>query len=238
MSNQKQILNLRKQNDGIITSLKSKGIDMNLDEYKLEDGIEEELVLNMIKKENDYLKQLARLNKPPAPVKEKVIVKEKVKEKELEEESYEDPVKNYSCITNMEDIKRAFFNNEYEKFEKMISEHNFKFLYADYKYSSDNDGKPDFIARNLLRGFVRQFDDYRKYFMIGFKCYTNETGDKYTYPSFWIVNTNDNINDIIGSLSDSFEFKSVPDTEVNSFLEKIKRLKGTTDLLIDESYVH
>jgi hypothetical protein len=192
----------------------------------------------MIKKENDYLKQLVKIIKPPAPIKEKVIVKEKEKEKEIEEESYEDPVKNYSCITNMEDIKRAFFNGEYENFEKMIKEHNFKYLYADYKYSSDNDGKPDYIARNLLRGFVRQFDDYRKYFMIGFKCYTNETQDKYTYPSYWIVNTNDNIDDIIGSITESFDFRHVPDTEINSFLEKIKRLKGTTDLLIDESYVH
>jgi hypothetical protein len=236
MNTSKQILNLRKQNDGIITSLKSRSIDMNLDEYKVDNSLDEALVLDMIKKENEYLKQLVKVNKPPVPVKEKIIVKEK--EKELEEETYEDPVKNYSCITNMEDIKRAFFNNDYENFEKMISEHNFKFLYADYKYSSDNDGKPDFIARNLLRGFVRQFDDYRKYFMIGFKCYVNDTGDKYTYPSFWIVNTNDNINDIIGSLVDSFNFRNVPDNEINSFLLDIRRLKGTSDLLVDESYVH
>jgi hypothetical protein len=41
MTISKQILNLKKQNDGIITSLKSRGIDINLDEYKLEDDAHE-----------------------------------------------------------------------------------------------------------------------------------------------------------------------------------------------------
>jgi hypothetical protein len=95
-------------------------------------------------------------------------------------------------IHNMEDIKRAFFNKEYELFEELVKQHEFIYYRVSYKYSSDNDNKPDYIARNLLKGFGRALDDYRKYLLVCFRCKEYEH-KKYEYNSLWIVNTKEDL---------------------------------------------
>jgi len=161
---------------------------------------------------------------------------------EIVEETYEEPKINIPTITNMEDIKRAFFSNEYEQFTELIKQHNFTFYTAIYKYSSDNDGKPEFVAKNLVGGFIRNLEDFSKYFMICFRCYKVE--DNYYYPSFWIVNTKkeeDNVNQIqkvIGDLYNDFTFTAVNQYEINNFLKNIEKKINTDNELIAEKYLH
>lgn len=133
----------------------------------------------------------------------------------------------------MEEIKRAFFNNDYQLFNELINNFNFKYYRADYKYSSEKDGAPEFIVKNLVKGFVRNLDDYRKYLMVCFRCYKNENNN-YTYPSFWIVNSNDNIKDIIGSIYDDYIY--VEESDITTFLKEIQKVDDESCIV--ESYVH
>lgn len=262
MSSNKVILGLQKQNDGIYSSLTNKGIQF--ERTTIPEGIDEETHINLLKEENMKLKEVSNANKPlpqpPQPIKPKEEKKqsqpqsqpkkEKPKDKEeddvdCEEETFEDPVKKFDTITNMEDLKRAFFNGDMEVFETQVKANPFKFYKVGYKYDSDKDGVPDFSAKNLLKGFVRSFDDYRKYFMICFRCWKFQDGTKYKYESFWIVNTNEPIHNIIGSMEEDFIFEPIND--IDDFISNIKKLPNSDDgeevyvneyTCIGESYVH
>jgi hypothetical protein len=145
----------------------------------------------------------------------------------------------YSTIDNMEDLKRAFFNGDYDTFEILLKECPYKYYRVGYKYNSDKDGAPDYSAKNLLKGFVRNFDDYRKYFMICFRCmkYEENNETRYKYDSLWIVNTNDDISTIIKDIYDDFEFEE--DNNLEIFINDIKKIVNLDDTIcIAESYVH
>ena len=130
-------------------------------------------------------------------------------------------------------------------FEEQIKSNPLKFYKVSYKFDSDKDGAADFSAKNILKGFVRNFDDYRKYFMICFRCWKNQHELKYKYDSLWIVNTNEPIPNVIGSLAEDFDFAETID--IDDFISQIKKLpESETDepvwineyTCIGESYVH
>lgn len=253
METNKAIIGLQKQNDGMYSSLVSRNIPF--ERTVIPDGTEEEH-LKMLQEENSRLKQVINDNKPPPqpkqekkkpevqPPKKETKPKEENNEDD-EEETYDEPVKKFDTIINMEELKRAFFNGDYMVFEEQIKSHPLKFYKVNYKFDSDKDGVPDFSAKNLLKGFVRNFDDYRKYFMICFRCWKNKHSANYKYDSFWIVNTNEPIPNIIGSMAEDFNF--VETTDIDDFITQIKKLpESDTDdpiwvddyTCIGESYVH
>ena len=155
----KQITNLKKHNDGMETSFKIKNIQFT----KLSiDNVNPENELMILKDYNTYLKGISAANRPPPQ--EKPKDQPKTKEVKPKEEEDEDDVPNevkpvYSTIANMEDIKRAFFSKEYDTALELIKQQPFKYYSANYKYSSDNDGRPSYVAKNLLRGFIQGLDD-------------------------------------------------------------------------------
>lgn len=69
----------------------------------------------------------------------------------------------------MDDCKRSFFMGEYEQFEKFVKENKFKIFKENYKWASDYNGTPDYVARNLLRGCVIKLEKYRPYLMVCFR---------------------------------------------------------------------
>ena len=236
-----KIQNLLKQNDSIYNSLITKSITFN--RLSLENLTEEEQ-LKVLNDENSQLKEIVKNNRP-IPQKqcvnqEKIQKIQKIQKDEIEE-NYEEPIKNFTTITNMEDIKRAFFNKEYDLFEELIKDQKLNYYIASYKYSSDKDGAPEFVATNLLKGFVRNLDDYRKYLMVCFRCLGIENKN-YEYPSLWILNSNDKLNEIIGDIYDDFQFIELNiDNEIsrNEFLFNFR--KSNFDIksnLLDEAYVH
>ena len=253
MSSNKAIIGLQKQNDGMCSSLTSRNIPF--ERTVIPEGIGEDEHLKILHEENNKLKQVINDNKPPPqPKQEKKKPKAHVpqskketkpKEDDGDEETYEEPVKKFDTIINMEELKRAFFNGDYMVFEQQIKSQPLKFYRVSYKFDSDKDGAPEFSAKNLLKGFVRNFDDYRKYFMICFRCWKNKHDVKYKYDSFWIVNTNGPISNVIGSLAEDFDF--VETTDIDDFISQIKKLpESDTDepiwineyTCIGESYVH
>lgn len=246
METQKQIVNLKKQNDGMETAFKNKGIQFN----KLSiDVSNPETELLLLQNYNKYLKDISVANRPPAPVKEeKPKEQSKPKEKKPKEDEDEDEDEGpkeskpiYSTITNMEDIKRAFFSKEYETASELIKQHPFKFYKVNYKFSSDYTGRPGYVAKNLLRGFVQGLDDYRKYLMVCFRCIlVNKDNNEYKYPSYWIVNTNDDLKTILGSLHDDYDFIVVEgDEAISKMLKRMEKNENENDeALIGEVYLH
>lgn len=233
-----KIKNLVKQNDSIYNSLLLKNI--SFERITINDEISDDDKIILLSEENEKLKNISKSNRPPPVVKstKQTIVETKKNEKDEkdvcdeEEENYEIPKKSFTTITNMEDIKRSFFNKDYSLFNQLIKNFNFKFYRAEYKYSSDKDGSPEFIAKNLVKGFVRNLDDYRKYFIVSFRCYKN--GNNYNYPSLWIVNSNDNIKDIIESIYDDYIYKE--DNDIDNFLNDFQKVEDEN--CIEELYVH
>ncbi len=148
------------------------------------------------------------------------------------EETYNEPQAKFSTIGNLESAKRAFFNNQHDEFTKAIDQKEYKYMKCIYKYSSDYDNRPEFIARNFNRGLAKDLDDYRKYFMCVFRCIKKEN-NTYEYVSYWIVNTNDSIDKIIGSRYDDFEWN---ETDKTLFIEKFN--KSNEESVISEDYVH
>lgn len=234
----KQIDNFKKQNDCMESAFKNKNIQFT----KLSiDGVDTETELEL-KTYNEYLKGISKNNRPPPQ--EKPVKQEAPKKPEEDDEDdlpKEESKPTYSTITNMEDIKRAFFNKDYETFNALVRQHPFKYYKVNYKYASDNTGRPRYVAKNLLRSFVQGLDDYRKYLMVCFRCvlFDKETNE-YRYPSYWIVNSNDDIKTILSSLYDDYDFIVVEEEEaVSKLLNKMEKSDGENDDdLIGEVYVH
>jgi hypothetical protein len=228
---------LKKQNDGIIASLKAKNVVF---EYEAID----ETDLEKVKALNVFLKDLSAKHRPPPPPKAEPKPLPKPKEKEqLDDDDDDTLVKEvkpvFQTITNMEDIKRAFFSKEYEQATTLINSHPFRFYKADYKYADDNTGKPDYAARNLLRGFVQGLDDYRKYLLVCFRCIlTDPNAKKYDYPSYWILNTPEDLKILLGDLYDDYVFTPVTNEFVEPFLKDMEKKADTDDNIVGEVYLH
>ena len=240
---QKQITLLTKQNEGMETSFTHKGVQFT--KLSIENGDEPEVMLTLLTEYNIYLKNISKTNRPPPPPKPqsvKTVVEPDIKTTKPIDFSNEDELTKEEKITfpticNMEDAKRAFFSKEYDTFFNIISGHPLKFYKATYKWSDDNDGKPEFIARNVLRGFVQGLEPYKKYFMVCFRCILIDASTKrYAYPSYWIVNTDINITTILGSLYDDYKFTSVDEVDVKTMLDEMK--KSEDENLIGETYLH
>lgn len=243
----KQIANLQKQNEGMENSFKNKGIQYN----KLSiNAMDQETELSMLKEYNNYLKGISAANRPvqekPKPKANPIPEQPKQPKTNNDEDDDDIPKEvkpSFSTIANMEDIKRSFFSNEYETFHTLVKEHPFKYYKANFRYAEDYNGRPSFMAKNLLRGFVQNLDDYRKYLMVCFRCISmNDENDvvHYKYPSYWIVNSNDDLKTILGSLYDDYEFISIENHEqIERMLKRMEKNTNENDEnLIGEAYLH
>ena len=138
-----KLQSIQKQNDSILSSLLSRKIEF--ERAIIHEGISEDEHIRILTEENLRLKEVVKANKPaPQPKEEKPKVeqlkikpeskqesksKEKLESKEDDdqEETFEEPVKKFETITNMEDLKRAFFNGLYEEFETHVKASPYKF---------------------------------------------------------------------------------------------------------------
>ena len=144
----------------------------------------------------------------------------------------------FPTIGNLENGKRAFFNGDFEIFQKEVMSKPYRFFTCYYKYSSDYTGKPDFIARNLNNGFIKQLEDYRKYLMCVFRC-TKVLNTMFSYTSLWIVNTTEDINKVIGSISEDFDWEEIKDeSHKKSFLDEFRKQEENDQEIISECYLH
>lgn len=251
----KQISNLQKQNDGIYKSLVAKNIDFVRVIINPDDS--EETQLQKLSEENTELKKVSNANKPPPIPKEpkpqvipnqqnQPVKKNKKKDDDSESESdtESEPVKKFTQIANMEAMKISFFAGEYEEFKNLAKSQPYLFFEVTYKYNSDKDGVASFNAKNLIKGFVKSFDDNRKLFMNCFRCYqTQSDPTAYEYVGLWIVNTPDPLTEVIDSY-DNFNLVQITDSnDIDNFLTRMQKLplnenEEFTNNCIDEAYVH
>lgn len=248
MSIESKIQIFTKQNDSIYASLVARNIEFIRVDISGLDNLDEKF--NAVVDENNKLKEVVKNNKPvPVPkepkstpvVQPKKELTPKVKkEDDDEEETFEEVKPKFNTITNMEDIKRAFCNKEYENFEILVQAHPFKYYNVQYKYSSDKDGAPEFVAKNLVRGFVRSLEDHRKYLFVSFRCVLIDQEKKtYLYPSMWIVNSTDPLVNIIGSLYEDFDFVEVSQENLAQFMVDFRKTNFDEPTnVVDELYAH
>ena len=228
----KQILNLIKQNDGMFMGLTKKNIEYI--RIVVPDTISDEEKLVLLQEENAQLKAIVQANKPPPqPKKEKAPepapVDEVPKEKEIVHHTY----------TNLEDMKRAFFGNEFESYLSMVCEHPFKFYKASYKYNEDNDGRPVYIATNLLKGIVRNYEKMGKYAMLVFRCWKKNDENKYQYESFWMLNSNEDIVVVAKNAQEDFTFEEINMETFDNNFRRINEGQVAEDMtMLAETYIH
>lgn len=256
----KIIENLIKQNDAIYSSLVSRNIEFARSDidYTLANTENENVLLEALKDENTRLKNVAKSNRPPPPPPKPFVPKQtpavisetinnnisnnNQEQEQEQEEIYEDPKPTFQPNINMEELKRSFFNAEYETFGQIVKQHKteLKFYTAEYKYSSDKDGAPEYSASNLLKGFVRMFDDYRKYFMICFRCYQiDHSPTRYSYTSLWIVNTDIPVEQVVKNIGDDFDFTPISETELDQFIMSMQKINfDDCTNCVGENYVH
>ena len=245
MSTESKIQMFTKQNDSIYTSLVARNIEfVRVDVSSLH--LDEKL--NALIDENNKLKEVVKVNKPvpvPVPKEPKQVQvsqpkKQSVPKEEDDDETFEGVKQKFNTIVNMEDIKRAFCNKDYDNFETLVQPHPFKYYYAQYKYESDKDGSPEFVAKNLQRGFVRNLEDYRKYLFVCFRCVlTDQEKKTYSYPSMWIVNSTEPLANIIGSLHEDFNFVEVEQPNLVQFMTTFRKINfDEFTNVIDELYAH
>ena len=247
---------LKKQNEGIYNGLEKNGVPFT--RKGVPETHDEETLMKFYQEENQELKKAMaefrknqpkpepkpKNNNPPQAPATQQKKEQKKKDEDEEHDEAEDEVlaekkPSYSTIVNMEDIKRAFFNDEIENFLKLAKEQPYLFFEAKYKYNEDMDGRPDYVAKNLVNGFVKNLDDKRRYFMNCFRCYNKVSKEDktYTYPSLWIVNTNDNLKDVTEDFSEDFEFTKVEQDHLDEFLQKFQKVKND-ESLVNEAYLH
>lgn len=248
----KQLENLQRQNDGIYKSLTSKGVEFS--RVQLDDSDSDDIKLQKLSDENTELKKLAAAHKPPPvqkePKQKNVQQPKKPKNDENDDddddETYEDKKKVFTPITNLEPIKMSFFGGEFDEFVNQVKQHELLFYRVLYKYNSDKDGVPDFNAKNLVKGLVKPFEDQKKFFMNCFRCYktpgTSET-PTYEYKAWFIVNTKDSLNEVVGHIIDDFDLLVVDQSNLDKFFEEMKKTTldengDFTNSCISEIYVH
>lgn len=193
---------------------------------------------------DDKIKELTELDNK---IKDLILNNNKL-ELELSEDNYKiENIITFPIVTNMEDIKRAFFNKEYDIFRDLLKNHKFGYFNVEYEFSRENYNKPEYIAKNLVSGFVRNIEDNAKYFLTCFRCYrdTNisyKDDTAYIYPSLWIVNIDtpnylEALEHILGSVYHDFIFTQLDEDNIESFLNEFEK-KEINDTLLIEKYVH
>jgi hypothetical protein len=146
------------------------------------------------------------------------------------DEEFTTPVVKEKTIGNLENAKRAFFNNQSEEFVKGLESKPYKYYKATYKYWDDYTGRPDFVVRNFNRGMIQNLEDYRKYFLVCFRALTVQE-KTYQFESFWVFNV-ENAKDLLGSFYDDFEWTEISLTD---FTDKFNK---SSNEYVSEDYLH
>lgn len=156
-----------------------------------------------------------------------------------DENAYVDVKPKYETITSLETIKRAFFNPTNEDYVSMpfasqITEHPFVFYKGVYKYSDDMNNKPEYIARNFNKSFVKRMEEYGKYVFAMFTCAKvpdSSTNIQYKYESYMLVNSIGAFEDFMIKDNDDVLFEKI---DLQTFLEHFKQ----EHTIFDTLFVH
>jgi len=111
----------------------------------------------------------------------------------------------HQLTASLEPCKSKFFSND-ASFLNDIIDNNFQVYYGEYVDIADYDGKPEFIVKNLVKGFVQQLDNERKNLFTAFKCTKDEN---YQISSLWICNCVSPLVEIVPSMNENFALEKL-----------------------------
>lgn len=100
-------------------------------------------------------------------------------------------------IGNLESVKRAFCNGDFNEFDKLIKSANPPFVM--FMGDGGEENIPmEFIVRNRVAGFVQSLDKNTKWIFACFQAepVADDSGNRYKFTSCWIVNTTTPIADL------------------------------------------
>jgi len=241
----KQLTSLQKQNDGIYKSLTARNIEFK--RLIVTDKMEVSEIIMILKDENTQLKTIAKLHKPSkqkkkrkaGAVKTGAVKPDAVKPDAVKSAIPVDEVIAYKPITSnreMEVIKRVFFNESIEDFTNLCSNYTFQYYHLRYRFASDNDMKPKYIAGNLVGGLVKQLEEFKQFLFGVARCEVSlhpGNGTTYLYDFYTILNTQHNIQDVLGSLLDDYLIEEI---ELKTIGEQFP--KRIDEMVIAEKYLH
>lgn len=167
--------------------------------------------------------------------------KEKKEEEEIKKEMelLKQKQPKFEIINDMEPLKRNFFNLEERSLDLLRNEincNNYKLYFLEYKDSNNMFGKPEYMACNLMKSFVKRLDNYTKYLFGVFRCFINESNKEYVYISYILLNSVSSFNEIFKNELDDFLFDEI---DINVFINKIiKNSQEKNLILLDEKYIH
>jgi hypothetical protein len=129
------------------------------------------------------------------------------------------------------------FNNVNEQFEHTINSFdNLAFYFGEYNYEGEMDGKPEFIQNNTLKStFGSIVTDHVKYLFAKFNLYRYQ--NKCKYPSMWIVNSIDSIEDILGHDASYFTFTKVELNDKDSRNSFIKNFEKKLNPIVEDNII-
>lgn len=138
-------------------------------------------------------------------------------------------------IGNLEPVKRAFSNKEYQQFQELLEQQSppFRYLAGTYRGAEEFEGRPDFILHNRNKGFLQSdpLEKNRAYLFVAFSCFRKE--GKLVFQSYWIVNTEDPLEQLLEDELDSFELNEV---DLTTIIEGFKT--GGAESTVALNYLH
>jgi hypothetical protein len=188
---------------------------------------------------NKKEKKVKEPKAPKAPKAKEVAVEADVEEEP--EETHEDPVKKFTTFGNLENAKRALVAKEYDEFHNQLKLAPYQFYRVSYNTSSDYDGRPPYVAKNLIGGFVRELEDFRKYFFVVHRCVQPDLSvQHYEYTSLWIANT-PSVSDVYESKHPDryadFTFEQIDESGVEQFLVDFRKTPDDNENVLAEKYL-
>jgi hypothetical protein len=143
---------------------------------------------------------------------------------EMEEIDITDPVVKFETNVNLEQLKRDFFNKNYENFLRdtfeLVESNKVFLLEGIYRYNDEYDGRPFFAAKNRVNGFENSLQEFKKYLFAKFEVkIIQESPTKYNFTSLWIVNSADFLLNMKKTESDFDDFDFI-DISYKDFTEK------------------
>ena len=122
----------------------------------------------------------------------------------------------------------------FDQSKSEVVTHNYKLYKAKYREDITFDRNKEYIHKNLNSGFVNVFEEFKDYIYVCFRLAVNPLDGKCLYSSWWIVNSELEIQDLIKEDSGLFEFTKVEECNVDSFLIEFR--KNESSEIIDEKY--
>lgn len=188
---------------------------------------------NLCEQLSSYQKQL----KIELKEKESIKLKNEKQEEEEKKKLQETNVIKYEMINDLEPLKRNFFNPDERDLNYLNDElikNDYKYYALEYNYSDHMFGKPDYIASNLLKGFIKRMENYSKYIFGVFRCF-NDENNNYFYVSYLLFNTL-SFEKILEKELDDFGIEQI---NKDKFMEKIiENTKEKNLNLLSEKYIH